>query len=79
MLSACVRSSGGKRELALNYGAGDGRMDCEDGRHLFMIGWMDVLVDRIARQFHLKRTSRVEKKTAHRRTEQHVHSTHILK
>ena len=62
MLSACVRSSGGKRELALNYGAGDGRMDCEDGRHLFMIGWMDVLVDRIARQFHLKRTSRVEEK-----------------
>lgn len=65
MLSACVRSSGGKRELALNYGAGDGRMDCEDGRHLFMIGWMDVLVNRIARQFHLKRTSRVEEKKLH--------------
>lgn len=29
-------------------------MDSQDGGHLFMIGWMDIFVDRISSQFHLK-------------------------
>lgn len=48
-------------------------MNCQNGRHLFVIGRMDVLVNRIASQFHLK----FQKKITNSRNELQLGYSHM--
>lgn len=60
-------------DQTLNDRAGNGGMNCQNGRHLFVIGRMDVLVNRIASQFHLK----FQKKITNSRNELQLGYSHM--